>query len=296
MKYSTFSVFFPPLFFSLFMANSLNAQSPVNGFMQKKGNGSVVVSYNAESYDEVFLVPKKVSGVPIFNEIKIKSASIYATYGLNDKLNVVLNVPYIQAKGAASEQVLQNLNFRNIQRGFQDVSAYLKYKPFSTTTSSGTFNLVGAIGIKTPLGRYTVDEGLQTIVAIGNRATSLNALAIGVFKNNSGFFASGQVGYCLRNKKVPNAFISELKLGLIKTHFYVDAFIANQTSLSGTDILAEGFQGFFPSTKVNYSRVGLNVFVPIFSQFGLCAGSSTYVYGRNLGKSTSYYGAVAYSF
>ena len=110
MKYSTFSVLFPPLFFSLFMANSLNAQSPVNGFMQKKGNGSVVLSYNAESYDEVFLVPKKITGVPIFNEIKIKSASIYATYGLSDKFNVVLNVPFIQAQGAASEQVLQNLN------------------------------------------------------------------------------------------------------------------------------------------------------------------------------------------
>ena len=176
------------------------------------------------------------------------------------------------------------------------MSAYLKYKPFSTKMGRGTFNLVGAIGIKTPLGDYTVNEGLQTIVAIGNRATSLNTLALGVFKDNSGFFASGQAGFCLRNKKVPNAFISELKLGLIKKRFYVDAFIANQTSLSGTDILAEGFEGFFPSTRVNYSRIGLNLFVPIFSSFGLCAGSSTYIDGRNLGKSTSFYGAVSYSF
>lgn len=274
----------------------LKAQSPVNGFMQKKGSGSIVLSYNAESYDEVFLVPQKITGVPIFNKISIKSASMYATYGLSDKVNVVLNLPYIQAKGAASEQVLKSLDFDNTQRGFQDVSAYLKYKPWNVQMEAGTFNLVGAIGIKTPLGNYTVDRGLQSIVAIGNRATSFNTLALGLFKANSGFFASGQAGYCLRNAQVPHAFISELKIGVTQSTHYLDIFIANQTSVSGTDILEEGFQGVFPSTKVNYTRIGVNLFVPVFSQFGLCAGSSTYIDGRNLGKSTSYYVAIACSF
>ena len=62
--------------------------------------------------------------------------------------------------------------------------------------------------------------------------------------------------------------MSELKIGVIKPRFYADVLIANQTSLSGTDILADGFQGFFPSTRVNYTRIGLNVFVPIYRQFG----------------------------
>jgi hypothetical protein len=273
-----------------------NAQSPVNGFMQKKGNGSVVLSHNFESYNTVFLVPEKITGVPIFNEITLNSTSIYATYGLNDRLNVVLNVPYIQAKGAANAEVLENLNYRNTQSGFQDISAYVKYKALTVATEKTTFNLIGSVGIKTPLGNYTVDEGLQSIVSIGNRATSLNALMIGLLRSNSGLFASGQVGYCLKNNQVPNAVMSEFKAGLIQPNFYFDAFIANQTSLSGTDILAEGFQGFFPSTKVNYTRIGLNVFVPIYRQFGLCAGSSTYIDGRNLGQSTSYYGAISVSF
>ena len=282
------------LLFSIF--SSLQAQSPVNGFMQKKGNGSLVLSHNFESYNTVFLVPERITGVPIFNKITINSTSIYATYGLSDKLNVVLNVPYIQAKGAASEAVLNNLNYRNTQSGFQDVSAYLKYKALAINTDKVAFNLIGAVGVKTPLGNYTVDEGLQSIVSIGNRATSLNALVIGLLKTNSGLFASGQAGYCLRNHGVPNAVMSEFKAGLIQPNFYFDAFIANQTSLSGTDILAEGFQGFFPSTKVNYTRIGLNVFVPIYKQFGLCAGGSTYIDGRNLGQSTSYYGAISVSF
>jgi hypothetical protein len=275
---------------------TVNAQSPVNGFMQKKGNGSIVLSHNFESYNTVFLVPEKIEGVPVFNKITLNSTSIYGTYGLTDKLNVVLNVPYIEAKGAASDEVLQNLNYRNTQSGFQDVSLYVKYKALTVNGNKTNFNLIGAVGVKTPLGNYTVDEGLQSIVSIGNRATSLNALVIGLLKTNSGFFTSGQVGYCLKNNQVPNAVMSEFKAGLIQPHFYFDAFIANQTSLSGTDILAEGFQGFFPSTKVNYTRIGLNVFVPIYKQFGLCAGSSTYIGGRNLGQSTSYYGAISVSF
>lgn len=275
---------------------SLKAQSPVNGFMQKKGNGSVVLSHNFESYNSVFLVPEKITGVPIFNKITINSTSVYGTYGLSDKLNIVLNVPYIKAQGAASEAVLNNLNYRNTQSGLQDVSAYLKYKALTVNREKVAFNLIGAVGVKTPLGNYTVDEGLQSIVSIGNRATSVNALMIGLLRSNSGLFASGQAGYCLRNGQVPNAFMSEFKAGLIQPHFYFDAFIANQTSLSGTDILAEGFEGFFPSTKVNYTRIGLNVFVPIYKQFGLCAGSSTYIDGRNLGQSTSYYGAISVSF
>ena len=281
------------LFFSSFF---LQAQSPVNGFMQKKGNGSVVLSHNFESYNMVFLVPERITGVPIFNKITLNSTSIYGTYGLNDKLNVVINMPYIKAQGAATEAVLNNLNYRNTQSGFQDVSAYLKYKALTINGNKTAFNLIGAVGVKTPLGNYTVDEGLQSIVSIGNRATSINALAIGLVKANSGLFASGQVGYCLKNNQVPNSVMSELKVGLIQPHFYFDAFIANQTSLSGTDILAEGFQGFFPSTKVNYTRIGLNVFVPIYKQFGLCAGGSTYIDGRNLGQSTSYYGAISVSF
>ncbi len=282
--------------FLLFMPLYAFTQSPVNGFMQKKGHGSVVLSHNFESYNSVFLVPKKVEGVPIFNEIKVNSTSVYTTYGLSDKLNLILNVPYIKAEGAASEQVLKNLNYKNAQSGLQDVSVYVKYKALTVESDKRTFSLVGAVGVKTPLGDYTVDNGLQTIVAIGNRATSVNALAIGLLRDNSGLFVSGQAGYCLRNKQVPDAVMSELKVGLIKPRFYADVLIANQTSLGGTDILADGFQGFFPSTKVNYTRIGLNIFVPIYGQFGLCTGGSTYIAGRNLGQSTSVYGGVSCSF
>ena len=161
--------------------------------------------------------------------------------------------------------------------------------------ADGNLNLVGALGIQTPVGDYKVNEGLQSILAIGNRATSINAMAVALYKNNSGFFTSGQVGYNVKNGEVPNALVSEFKVGLAN-NYYVDAYIANQVSMGGTDILAEGFQGFFPSTRVNATRVGINAFVPVYGGFGLSGGGSVYIDGRNLGKSTSIYGSAIFSF
>jgi hypothetical protein len=59
-----------------------------------------------------------------------------------------------------------------------------------------------------------------------------------------------------------------LKLGYAASKFYGDAYVANQTSTSGVDILGEGFQ-VFPATKVNYTKIGLNLYTPLYKDFGL---------------------------
>jgi hypothetical protein len=42
---------------------------------------------------------------------------------------------------------------------------------------------------------------------------------------------------------------NELKVGYAARLFYGDAFIANQKSTGGVDILAEGFAGYFQSQR-----------------------------------------------
>ncbi|WP_130736304.1 hypothetical protein [Flavobacterium sp. J27] len=276
--------------------NTAYSQSPISGFMQGKGKGNVSISYSSEKYDAVYLVPEEVDGVPIFNEVQVSSASLYATYGITDQLDVVFSLPYITAKGSASQEVLNNLNYENKRKGVQDMTVFVKYNPFYFDYGSSSLRLIGALGLKTPLGNYDVDEGLQSIIAIGNRSTTLSAIGLAMFKMNSGFFASGQFGGNLASKEVPNSYTSELKLGYAVTKFYGDAYLANQTSTSGVDILGQGFQGFFPATKVNYTKIGLNLYAPIYQDFGLATGASTLIAGRNIGKATGFYGALVYKF
>ena len=272
------------------------AQSPIGGFMQGKGKGNVVVSYTTESYNKVFLVPRKVDVVPVFNKVDIQSVSVYATVGLSSKVDLVANVPYIKTKGNASEQVLTNLGYSNERKGIQDLALYIKYNPFNFKVGTGNISLIGALGIQTPLSDYKVEESLQSIIAIGNKSTQVNSYILAMYKLKCGFFVNGQLGYSLRSTAVPDAFLSEVKVGYAAKQFYVDVFSATQISTSGVDILKEGFTGSFPATKVNSTRIGVNVYVPIVKGFGISSGASSYVYGRNLGQSTGYYGALIYSF
>jgi hypothetical protein len=275
----------------------LSAQSPVSGFMKGAGEGAVVISYSQESYDKVFLVPMEVDGVPVFNDVTISSISLYAEVGITDRLNLVLNLPYIEAEGNASEATLANNGFENKRSGIQDVKIYAKYNFYTLMAGTSTIDLIGAIGLETPLGNYRADEGLQSIIAIGNESSSFNMLGIATFKTEMGLFTTGQLGYSFRGNSSPHALISELKLGYAGSNFYVDAFVANQLSeKDGVDILGEGFVGFFPEVRVNFTRVGLNAYVPVSGGFGIAAGANTYVAGRNIGKSTGFYGGLVYLF
>jgi hypothetical protein len=81
---------------------------------------------------------------------------------------VVVVLPYVQAKGNATDQVLTNLNLENERKGLQDVSVFVKYSPFNFNFGSSSLRLIGALGLKTPLSNYK--EGFQSIIAIGIEA------------------------------------------------------------------------------------------------------------------------------
>jgi len=283
--------------FCLLTSSLLLAQSPVSGFMKKNNEGSFVVSYSYEKYDKVFLVPQEVDGVPVFNEVTNTSISLYGEYGITDNLNVVFNVPYIKSEGEAGQGTLDNLGFENTREGIQDLSLYIKYNFHTFNFDKSELKFIGSIGLETPLSDYKANEGLQSIIAIGNHSSSFNALGIVNFKVDSGFFTTGQVGYSFNDSGAPHALLSQLKVGYAASKFYVDGYVANQLSeKDGVDILGDGFTGYFPATRVNYTRVGLNGFVPIIDGIGITAGANTYVAGRNLGKSTGFYGGLVYSF
>lgn len=273
------------------------AQSPVSGFMKNKGEGALVLTYSQETYDKVFLVPNEVDGVPVFNDVTISSTSLYGEIGITDNFNIVLNVPYIKAEGNASAAVLADNGFENERKGVQDLKIYAKFKLHTFDFNKSTLTLLGAAGLETPLGNYSADEGLQSIIAIGNESSKFSTFAIATFKTSSGIFTTGQAGYSFRGNGAPHAFITEFKLGYAVSDFYIDAFVSNQLSdKGGVDILGEGFTGFFPETRVNYTRIGLNGFVPVYGDIGLTGGVNSYVSGRNIGKSTGFYGGLVYSF
>ncbi|SDY04402.1 hypothetical protein SAMN04488069_10590 [Hymenobacter psychrophilus] len=273
-----------------------SAQSLSNGFMSGRKHGSASISTTQEWYQQVYLVPEKVDRVPIFERIHIQSVNVFANYGLTDKIEAVVSLPFVRSEGHAGEQVINDLGYTNVRQGLQDVTGLLKFKAYSTVLGSSVLNLLGAVSLSTPASNYKSEQGLEYIIAIGNRATKASTSGIAHLQTASGVFVTGQAGYSLRSGRVPNAFLAELKTGYAGPSIYVDGWATVQRSGPGTDILQPGFDGFFPATRVNFIRVGGSAFRPLAQGFGLVVGGSTYVAGRNVGKSTAVTGGLAYNF
>jgi len=282
------------LFGVLFLSSTLlsSAQTPLNGFMQGKNGGSFATSMSREHYSDVYLVPNNATSVPVFNEVNINSFNLFASYGINNKLDLIANLPFINISGNSNKEVLDDLNFSNYRSGTQDISAYLKYE----LQKKGNLSLQAAFGVTTPLSNYNVNEGFQSILAIGNQATTFNLLGIAHYSLKKNFFITTQAGYSFRTTAVPDALLSQIKAGLNLKRIYADTYISNQTSLGGVDILRNGFTGFFPATKVNYTRLGANIYTPLDGNFGINAGGGTTLTGRNLGKSSFFNAGVVYNF
>ena len=283
--------------------NTLRAQSLVSGFMAGKGHGSVVVSGTTERYESVYLAPDKIDGVPIFQEVRVNSLNLYATYGLSDKIDAIVSLPYIQSKGKAPGTVINDLNalystqgYANIRQGLQDITALLKFKSYSVELGSSALDLLGVVSVSTPLSDYQTNTGYGYIIAIGNRATKYSASGVAHLKTSTGIFATAQVGYSLRTGLVPNALVGEAKLGYAGPKTYLEGSASFQESNGGTDISEVDFNGFFPSTRVNFIRIGASAYRPIANGFGLTLGASTYVAGRNIGKATGFSAGVTHNF
>jgi hypothetical protein len=283
------------LLFAL-MASTVQAQTGISGFSKPEGDVSISFSMTNENYDEVFLVPSEIQGVPVFNEVTTMSYNLYAEFGISDRFTLSVNMPYIISEGEATQATLDENGFSNQRDGFQDLSLNFKYLIKSFELGSSKLNLLANLGYETPMSKYDVDEGLQSIIAIGNRSNRINGIGLAHFKMNNGLFATGQLGYSVRSNDVPDAILSQFKIGYAGSKFYGDVFIGAQKSQSGVDILGEGFQGFFPETRVSYTRIGLNLYAPIYKEFGISAGAAQVVDGRNIGKSTGAYGGLIYSF
>jgi hypothetical protein len=298
---------FSSLLFGTFLlagvVTTVQGQSLVSGFMAGKGHGSVVVSGTAESYTKVFLAPEKIEGVPIFQEVRVSSLNLYATYGITDKIDAILSLPFIQSKGRAPGAVITDLNtlystqgYTNMRQGVQDLTALFKFKSYTAELGSSILDLLGVVSVSTPLSDYQTNTGYGYIIAIGNHATKYTASGVAHLKTSTGVFATGQLGYSLRSGPVPNALVGEAKLGYAGPKTYVEGFASFQESNGGTDISEAGFTGFFPTTRVNYLRLGASVYRPLAKGIGVVLGANTYVAGRNIGKATGYSAGVSYNF
>jgi len=272
-----------------FVAFKSFSQGSIDGFVRGKGKTDVVVSYTNEHYDQFYLGKDKVDlSATGLKKIIIQSVNLYAVHGISDKLDIILNVPYI----AAQSDVIKDGSTVK-ESNLQNASLFLKWRPIYSEGDNGAFSLILGAGVSTPLSGYKTN----VIYAIGNQATSVEGDVLVQYMFKAGFFANIRGGYSLKNNQVPNAALLSAKIGYAGAHFYVDGWIAQQLSNGGIDITDSSFTpDKFPQTQVNTTRLGLSVYIPLVEHVGITFGAGTQLDGRNSGKATALSGGIVFKF
>ncbi|MDX6747069.1 hypothetical protein SHK09_09730 [Polaribacter sp. PL03] len=285
------------LVFGLLVTIQTNAQGLIDGFTPKKGALSVTASYTSSNFEEFYAGKTKLDAVPAHGKITQNIFSLYAKYGISNKLSVIASIPYISAEGNG---VADPVNGTTEQNDLQDISIALKYKAYSVNFEKGNLDLITALGVDIPTGYEP-----NGILSLGSGAVSTNLTAGLHLQTNSGFFTSFLNTYHIRGKAdnngggdkfdVPNAYYSSGKVGYASSLFYVEGWVDYLSSSDGVDIGASNFTGNFPETKVEYTRVGATIYKNVIPELGVSLGFGKVVDGRNLGNSTNYSVGLTYN-
>lgn len=220
-----------------------------------------------------------------------------ANYGVTDRLNVIVLVPYVWTR--ASRGVLQG------QSGFQDITLAGKYSLFNRpATKYGLLRGIGVLSGGLPLTNYTPDFLPLSIGTASKRVAGRFTLN---FQTHAGWFLNGSAAYTWRSKvtldrpyyftedtlfltsdvDMPNVVDGIASAGYARNGLMAEAFYSQQRSQGGGDIRRQDMP--FVSNRMNFAKVGGEVMYPIPKLRSLVFQFS-YAYtvdGRNVGQATT---------
>ncbi len=233
--------------------------------------------------------------------VSTQTIGYMGNYGITSKLNVLFNLPYVQTKASAGTLAGQ--------KGFQDLSLFLKWKPYTHTLGKGKIALYGVAGFTTPLSDYTADF---LPLSIGLRSQSILGRIIADYQLGK-FFVTGSGTYIYRNNieidrtsyyttemhltnevEMPNAASFNLRTGYRSRSFIAEAVASNWTTLGGFDITKNNIP--FPSNKMNMTTAGVKIRIEpkALPNLSIHAEGNYTIAGRNVGQALFFMGGAFY--
>jgi hypothetical protein len=230
-------------------------------------------------------------------DLTTQSVMWMGAYGVNNKLNVIGMLPYIETK--ASMGTLHGL------KGIQDLSLAAKYKILELKNDKRTFRSHAVINFSTPMTNYTPDF---FPLSIGMHTTNI-AYRLGTFfKMQPGVFVNASAGYTWRSNttldrpsyydgnsfyssnevKMPNVFDLVASIGYNKGPLLAEVTFMQQNTLGGYDIRRQDMP--FVSNRMNFSKGGLTAQYYLSAPKGLAIRGAAYytLAGRNVGQTTTF--------
>ena len=257
----------------------VKAQTVDDAIMMNKKQWCNGLTYMHSSWNEYWEGTTKRSNQNL-GTVTTQSLMLMSNYGITDKLNVLVNVPYVWTNASAG--TLHGM------KGFQDIDVDLKYEFYKTKIGKGELSLIGLMGFSTPLTNYENDF---LPMSIGLGSTNLNGRLTVDYQNGIFFttfpaplsyrsdvtvdrtsYYTNQINYT-NEVDMPNQLNSNLFVGIRKSNLTVQAELLNIYTFGGFDIRKNDMP--FVSNQMNMTSLGAHVkyflpFVPNLEVIGRC--------------------------
>jgi len=290
------------LFIFLGGFGQLYGQSDQDALMMKNNEFCTGLMYQQSGWDHYWEGSVKRDNQNI-GTLKTQMVSYMGMYGITNKLNAFVTLPYVK--------ISSNVGEWKEQQGVQDISAWLKYWIVDKKGKKGRFGLFGLAGISTPVTNYSID---MLPYSIGLGSTNLSGRIMADYQRGR-WFATGSATYMLRSNveldrnsyyttqmqytneiRMPHATQWMLRAGYRYKGWIAEAIADNWTTQGGHDITRNNMP--FVSNRMEATRLGANFKWEdgMVKGLSLLTGGSFTLTGRNIGQASTVYGGIVYLF
>lgn len=284
----------------IFSAFTGKAQTDIDAIMMEKNAFCVGPLYSYSSWTNYWEGTLKRDNLNL-GKVSTQMFGLMGNYGLTRKINLLFSAPYVKTKASAG--TLHSM------KGMQDLSLFVKWRPYQKKLGNGRLSLFGIAGISFPLSNYVADF---LPLSIGLRSKTASARVMADYQQGN-LFVTGSATYVIRDNieidrtsyyttemhytnevEMPDASNFNFRAGFRNHRLIAEAVVNNWTTLGGFDITRNNMP--FPSNKMNATTVGINIkyVIPSIPQLSIVTGGNTTVAGRNMGQSTTVYGSFFY--
>ena len=123
-------------------ASVVSAQTDMDAIMMEKNAFCVGPMYSYSSWKNYWEGTLKRENLNL-GKVSTQMFGLMGNYGITRKLNALFSVPYVKTKASAG--TLHGMD------GIQDLSLFLKWKPFEKKLGDGKLSLFGIAGVSFPL-------------------------------------------------------------------------------------------------------------------------------------------------
>jgi len=283
----------PLVVLMLAILNTSLAQTDEDAIMMSKNNLCSGIMYGHSSWNNYWEGTLKRDNQNL-GTVSSNMFSIMENYGVNRKLNIIANLPYIETK--ASGGTLHGM------KGLQDLSAWVKWMPVEKSLKKGTISLYFLGGASLPVSNYVADF---LPLSIGLHSKTLSGRVIVDYQLGN-FFTTASATYTYRSNvtidrtsyytttlvlsnevQMPDVMSENFRIGYRSSHLIAEAVLSNMTTLSGFDIRRNDMP--FLSNQMNATTAGVNFKYTLqkISALAITGGANYTIAGRNVGQSTN---------